>query len=72
MNLYEAKDILDQVRRGEGSGIGQNVIHLALRLTGDVGSSQAVRSQGVDQEIPAQDWRARCRERAIMVGRSKE
>jgi len=68
MNREEAKKVLDQAR--EGSPVGEDVVCLALRITGDLGTHEAVRSPRVDQEVPAEDWRSRCRERAIMVGRS--
>ena len=71
MNHEEAKKILDQIRLGQGSGFSSLVIRLALWHTGDTRPHEAVRSQGVDQEIPAEDWRARARQRAIMVGGSK-
>jgi hypothetical protein len=72
MTYDQAKEILDQVRQGQGHSISSATIRLALWHTGDARLPETVRSQGVDQEIPAQDWRARSRERAIMVGRSKE
>ena len=72
MNYEEAKKILDQIRSGQGSGIDQADIYLALWFTGDVRTHAPMRSEGVDQEIPPEDWRARCRQRAIMVGKSKE
>ncbi len=71
MNYEQATKVLDQVRAGQGAAFGEAEILLALWHTGDFGSHEAVRSEGVDQEIPAEDWRARCRARAIMVGRSK-
>lgn len=71
MTYEQAKEILDQIRRGEGAGVSALVIRLALWHTGDARPHETVRSTRVDQEIPAEDWRAWSRQRAIMVGGSK-
>ena len=72
MTYEEAKEILDLVRMGDGAAFSPLVIRLALWHTGDARPHEAMRSTRVDQEIPPEDWRARSRECAIMVGRSKE
>lgn len=68
MTYEEAKRILDESR--EGVNHDRRAIYLALRITGDIGAPKKLRSKGVDSEIQNQDWRARIRERAIMVGKS--
>lgn len=70
MTHEEAKKVLDQAR--EGYPVGEDVVSVALGVTGDLGVFEASRSEGMDQEIPPEDWRARIRERAIMVGRSMQ
>ena len=71
MNYEQAKKVLDQVRAGQGAAFGEAEILLALWHTGDLGFSAPERSQGVDAPVQGEDWRARCRERAIMVGASQ-
>lgn len=71
MTYEEAKEILDQVRNGDGAAFSPILIRLALWHTGDARLHEAVRSQGVDQEVSPEDWRARRRASAIMVGGSK-
>ena len=71
MTYEQAKKVLDQVRSGQGSAFREAEILLALWHTGDLGFHEAKRGEGVDEEIPPEDWRARCRARAIMVGGSK-
>lgn len=68
MNREEAKKVLAQAR--EGYPVGEDVVSVALRITGDLGVFEAERGPRVDQEIPTEDWRARIRQRAIMVGAS--
>lgn len=70
MTHEEANKVLDQAR--EGYPVGEAAICLALRVTGDLGAHEAVRSPRVDQPVPAEDWRARVRQRAIMVGKSRQ
>ena len=71
MNHEQATKVLDQVRAGQGSAFSEAEILLALWHTGDFGLHEAMRSEGVDQEVQSEDWRGRVRERAIMVGASK-
>jgi len=71
MNYEQATKVLDQVRAGQGSAFGEAEILLALWHTGDLGPHEAMRGARVDQEIPDEDWRARVRARAIMVGESQ-
>lgn len=71
MNYEQATKVLDQVRAGQGSAFSEAEILLALWHTGDFGLHEAMRSEGVDTPVQGEDWRARCRERAIMVGASK-
>lgn len=70
MTKHEAKKILDSVR--EGATYPESWVTQSLHLTGDLGTHEAVRSKGVDQPIQKEDYRARLRERAIVVGKSKE
>jgi len=72
MTYEEANKVLDQIRNGQGAGFNEAEIYLALWHTGDFRPPTFVRSQGVGEEVPGKDWRARCRERAILVGKSKE
>lgn len=71
MTYEQAKKILDQIRNGQGADFIEDEIYLALWHTGDFRPPTTVRSKGVDQEVSPKDWRARCRERAIVVGKSK-
>ena len=70
MTYEEAQKILGRAR--EGLLCAEGEIDTALTHTGDVGSHASMRSSGVDQEVSPNDWRARVRERAILVGRSKK
>jgi hypothetical protein len=72
MNKHEAQKILDQIREGYGSAYTEACAIECLYLTGDLGTHETVRSSGVDQSIREEGYRARLRERAIMVARSKE
>ena len=72
MNKHEAQKILDQIREGLGDAYTEACAIECLYLTGDLGTHETVRSERVDQPIPEEDYRARLRERAIMVGKSKE
>ena len=68
MTYEEAKKILDHIRCGEGQQFGATAIDCALHLTGDLAAHEGVRSKGMDEEIPEEDWRGRVRLRAILVG----
>jgi hypothetical protein len=72
MTKHEAQKILDQIREGYGSAYTEACAIECLYLTGDLGTHETVRSSGVDQSIREEGYRARLRERAIMVARSKE
>jgi len=65
MDYEQAKKILDEVR--EGVGYPSATIDCALYVTGDLALFARKRSKGMDSSIPKEDWRGRCRERAIMV-----
>ena len=71
MNYEEAKKILDAIRDDSGFECGQGAIDLALLLTGDIEPDEDLRSKGVAQPVPQEDWRGRLRERAILVGASQ-
>jgi hypothetical protein len=68
----EAQKILDQIREGFGNSYTEACAIECLYLTGDLGTHETVRSKGMDQPIQQEGYRARLRERAIMVGKSKE
>lgn len=70
MTYEEAQKILGRAR--EGLSCTKREIYTALTFTRDIGIYAPMRSEGVDQAVPLQDWRARVRERAILVGRSKK
>ena len=75
MNLIEltheeTKEILDGAR--EGYPYPETLILKCLNITGDYRTHEELRSEGLDEETEDQDWRARVRQRAIMVGRSKK
>ena len=72
MTKHDAQKILDEIREGYGSAYTEACTLECLYLTGDLGAHEAVRSSGVDQPIREEGYRARLRERAIMVARSKE
>jgi hypothetical protein len=69
---HEAQQILDQIRSGFGDAYTEACAIECLYVTGDLGTHETVRSSGVDQPLQKEDYRARLRERAIMVGKSKE
>ena len=69
MNRHEANQILDKSR--EGLLYPEEWITLLLHITGDLGAHAPMRSEGVDIEASAQDWRGRVRQRTILVGRSQ-
>lgn len=68
MNDAQAKQILAAVR--EGATIDEATITHALYVCGDLSLHAAVRSARVDCQISPQDWRARIRQRAIVVDES--
>ena len=72
MTKHEAQKILDQIRSGFGNAYTEACTIECLHLTGDLGTHEAVRSSGVDKPIHEEGYRARLRERAIVVGKSKE
>jgi len=72
MTKHEANKILNKIRCGDLHPTSTEFITKLLHITGDLGAYAGLRSEGVDNEIQPQDWRARVRERAILVGRSKE
>lgn len=72
MTYEEAKKILDQVRDGRGAFFSDADINTALTVTGDLAVHEGVGSQRMDQEDQGQDWRARARERAILVGTNEK
>jgi len=65
MTYEEAKQILDKVR--EGQSFASATIDCALYVTGDLALFSRERGKGMDSPIPKEDWRNRCRERALMV-----
>jgi hypothetical protein len=72
MTKIEAQKILDKIRGGFGDAYTEACTLECLNLTGDLGAHEAVRSKGVDESVREEGYRARLRERAIMVARSKE
>jgi len=72
MTKDDAQKILDQIREGYGHAYTEACAIECLYLTGDLGAHETVRSKGVDGSIREEGYRARLRERAIMVARSKE
>jgi hypothetical protein len=72
MTKIEAKKILDQIRGGFGDAYTETCTLECLNLTGDLGAHETVRSSGVDEQVREEGYRARLRQRAIMVARSKE
>ena len=72
MTKHEAQKILDEIRSGFGDAYTEACAIECLYITGDLGTHEAVRSERVDQPLQKEDYRARLRERAIVVGKSKE
>ena len=72
MTKHEAQKILDQIRSGFGDAYTETCTLECLNLTGDFGTYETVRSSGVDEQVREEGYRARLRQRAIMVARSKE
>ena len=72
MTKHEAQKILDEIRSGFGHVYTEACTLECLDLTGDLGTHEAVRSKGMDESVREESYRARLRQRAIMVARSKE
>jgi hypothetical protein len=68
----DAQKILDQIREGYGHAYTEACALECLYVTGDLGAHETVRSSGVDQPVLEEGYRARLRQRAIVVGKSKE
>ena len=72
MTKDEANKILSQIREGAGDAYTEACAIECLYLTGDLGTHEELRSSGMDQPILEEGYRARLRQRAIVVGKSKE
>ena len=72
MTKHEALKILAKIREGSGDAYTEACTLECLHLTGDLGTHEAVRGSGVDQPLHEEGYRARLRQRAIVVGKSKE
>jgi hypothetical protein len=72
MTKHDAQKILDEIRSGFGHAYTETCTLECLNLTGDLGVYGSVRSSGMDEPIREEGYRARLRQRAIMVARSKE
>ena len=72
MTKDDAQKILNQIRGGFGDAYTEACAIECLYLTGDLGAHETVRSEGVDEPLREEGYRARLRQRAIMVARSKE
>jgi hypothetical protein len=72
MTKSDAQKILDEIREGYGNAYTEACAIECLYLTGDLGTHETVRSSGVDESVREEGYRARLRQRAIMVARSKE
>ncbi len=72
MTKDEANKILGQIREGFGDAYTETCTLECLNLTGDLGTHEAVRGKGMDDSVREEGYRARLRQRAIMVARSKE
>jgi hypothetical protein len=72
MTKSDAQKILDEIRSGFGHAYTETCTLECLNLTGDLGAHEAMRGSGVDEPIREEGYRARLRQRAIMVARSKE
>jgi hypothetical protein len=72
MTKHEAQQILDQIRGGFGDAYTEACAIECLYLTGDLGAHETMRSARVDETVREEGYRARLRERAIMVAKSKE
>jgi hypothetical protein len=71
MTKNEALKILCQIREGFGDAYTEACTLECLHLTGDLGTHEELRSSGMDQPILEEGYRARLRQRAIVVGQSK-
>lgn len=72
MTKDDAQKILSQIREGFGDAYTEACAIECLYLTGDLGTHEAMRGKGVDESIREEGYRARLRQRAIMVAKSKE
>jgi hypothetical protein len=72
MTKSDAQKILDEIREGYGNAYTEACTLECLNLTGDLGAHETLRSSGMDEPIREEGYRARLRQRAIMVARSKE
>jgi hypothetical protein len=72
MTKSDAQKILDEIREGFGHTYTETCTLECLNLTGDLGTHETVRSSGMDEQVREEGYRARLRQRAIMVARSKE
>ncbi len=72
MTKHDAQKILAEIREGFGDAYTETCTLECLNLTGDLGTHETMRSKGVDQPLHEEGYRARLRERAIMVAKSKE
>ena len=72
MTKHEAQKILDEIRSGFGDAYTEACAIECLYLTGDLGAHETMRSARVDETVREEGYRARLRERAIMVAKSKE
>ena len=72
MTKDDAQKILNQIREGYGHAYTEACAIECLYLTGDLGTHETMRSARVDETVREEGYRARLRERAIMVAKSKE
>ena len=72
MTKNDAQKILAEIREGFGDAYTEACAIECLYLTGDLGTHEKLRSSGVDEPLRDEGYRARLRQRAIMVARSKE
>jgi hypothetical protein len=71
MTKHDAQKILAEIREGFGDAYTEACAIECLHLTGDLGTHETMRSTRVDESVYEEGYRARLRERAIMVGKSK-
>ena len=72
MTKSDAQKILDEIREGYGNAYTEACAIECLYLTGDLGTHEKLRGTGMDEPVREEGYRARLRQRAIMVARSKE